>query len=133
MLSTSLENRLRIAAETTEALAYLHSAASTPIVHRDVKSLNILLDNNLTDKVSDFGVSRLVPIDKTHITTLVQRTWGYLDPKCFSTGKLTDKSDVHSFGVVLVELFTGEKPVCLDTTEEERNLAIYFVHAMKEN
>ncbi|RWR74573.1 putative ATP binding protein [Cinnamomum micranthum f. kanehirae] len=131
--SISIENRLRIAAETAEALAYLHSAASIPIIHRDVKSANILLDKNFTAKVSDFGISRLVPIDQTQITTLIQGTWGYLDPECFPTGKLTPKSDVFSFGVVLVELLTGKKSVCLNRAEEERNLAIHFLNAMKED
>ncbi|XXG50333.1 hypothetical protein AAC387_Pa02g4366 [Persea americana] len=131
--SISLENRLRIATEIAEALAYLHSAASMPIFHRDVKSANILLDNNFTTKVADFGVSRLVPIDHVQITTLVQGTWGYLDPECFQIGILTDKSDVYSFGVVLLGLLTGEKAVTLNRTLEDRHLAKYFVHAMEEN
>ncbi|RWR74594.1 putative wall-associated receptor kinase-like protein 16 [Cinnamomum micranthum f. kanehirae] len=131
--SISLENRLRIATEIAEALAYLHFAASMPIFHRDIKSANILLDNNFTVKVADFGVSRLVPVDHTQITTLVQGTWGYLDPECFQTGKLTDRSDVYSFGVVLLELLTGEKAVCLNRSYEDRNLAMYFVREMKEN
>ncbi|RWR74586.1 putative wall-associated receptor kinase-like protein 16 [Cinnamomum micranthum f. kanehirae] len=122
LTSMSLEICLRIATEIAEALAYLHSAASMPIFHRDVKSANILLDNNLTAKVADFGVSRLVPIDHAQITTL-----------CFQTGKLTDKSDVYSFGVVLLELLTGEKAVSLNRSQEDRNLAMYFVHAMEEN
>ncbi|XXG50356.1 hypothetical protein AAC387_Pa02g4386 [Persea americana] len=129
----SLENRLRIATEIAEALAYLHSSASMPIFHRDIKSANILVDNNFTAKVADFGVSRLVPIDHTQITTLVHGTWGYLDPECLQTGKLTEKSDVYSFGVVLLELLTGEKVVCLNRSRDDRNLATYFVHVMKEN
>ncbi|RWR74585.1 putative wall-associated receptor kinase-like protein 16 [Cinnamomum micranthum f. kanehirae] len=131
--SISLKNRLRIAAEIAEALAYLHSAASMPIFHRDIKSANILLDNNFTVKVADFGVSKLVPIDHTQITTLVTGTWGYLDPECLQTGKLTDKSDVYSFGVVLLELLTGEKVVCLNRSHDDRNLATYFVNVMKDN
>ncbi|KAK9025742.1 hypothetical protein V6N11_038599 [Hibiscus sabdariffa] len=124
--------RLKIATEAAEALSYLHSAASPPIIHRDVKLTNILLDENYNAKVSDFGTSRLVPSNKEQITALVQGTLGYLDPEYFHTSQLMEKSDVYSFGVVLVELLTGLKAVCFERPEHERNLSLYFASVMQE-
>ncbi|GKU98427.1 hypothetical protein SLEP1_g11437 [Rubroshorea leprosula] len=131
--SLTWEIRLRIATETAGVLSYLHSTASTPIIHRDIKSTNILLDDSYTAKVSDFGTSRLVPQDQAGISTVVQGTIGYLDPEYLHSSQLTDKSDVYSFGVVLLELLTGEKVLSFDRTEEERNLSKYFLSAMKDN
>ena len=126
------EMRLRIAKEVAGAISYLHSAASLPIYHRDIKSTNILLDDKYRAKVADFGTSRSVTIDQTHLTTVVYGTFGYLDPEYFQTSQFTEKSDVYSFGVVLAELLTGEKPVSLVRIQQNRSLATYFTLSMEE-
>ncbi|KAJ1692353.1 hypothetical protein LUZ63_009051 [Rhynchospora breviuscula] len=124
-------HRLRIASETARAITYLHSSASISVLHRDIKSANILLDNYFTAKVSDFGASRSVQIDQTGITTVVQGTFGYLDPEYFYNHRLTPKSDVYSFGVILTELLTREKPSS-STMLQVGGLVTYFTSAMKE-
>ncbi|KAG9148681.1 hypothetical protein Leryth_013376 [Lithospermum erythrorhizon] len=130
----SWEVRLRIALEVAEALAYLHSATSIPIYHRDIKSSNILLDEKFKAKVADFGTSRNIGIDQTHLTTLVKGTFGYLDPEYFHSSQFTEKSDVYSFGVVVVELLTGLKPICFSEEEQSHlNLAGLFLLALEEN
>ncbi|XP_056158404.1 wall-associated receptor kinase-like 2 [Syzygium oleosum] len=125
--------RLQIAVEVAGALCYLHSAASIPIYHRDIKSTNILLDEKYRAKIADFGTSRSVAIDQTHLTTLVRGTFGYLDPEYFRSSQFTEKSDVYSFGVVLAELLTGQKPICSTRSEEDRGLVAFFIAAMNEN
>ncbi|KAF7842370.1 wall-associated receptor kinase-like 10 [Senna tora] len=131
-LPMTWEMRLRIAIEVAGALFYLHSVASQPIYHRDIKPTNILLDEKYRAKVADFGTSRMVSIENTHLTTLVQGTFGYLDPEYFHTSQFTEKSDVYSFGVVLVELLTGEKPISSGRPEEAKSLASYFTMCMEE-
>ncbi|KAL9231976.1 hypothetical protein vseg_007130 [Gypsophila vaccaria] len=123
--------RLQIASETSEALMYLHSYSTMPIFHRDIKSSNILLDEKYRAKVSDFGASRTIMIDQTHLSTRVLGTYGYLDPEYFQTHQFTDKSDVYSFGVVLAELLTGKKPLSESYSDGWKNLAGEFLFHME--
>ncbi|KAL3834455.1 hypothetical protein ACJIZ3_009191 [Penstemon smallii] len=131
--SLSWETRLKIATQTAGVLSYLHSQAVTPIIHKDIKSTNILLDENFNAKVSDFGASKLIASNEMQVYTLVQGTLGYLDPEYLQTSQLTEKSDVYSFGVLLVELLTGQKVIRFNKPEAEKSLANYFLYAVQEN
>ncbi|KAK4784667.1 hypothetical protein SAY86_019035 [Trapa natans] len=105
------ESRLRIAVGSAKGLAYLHEDCHPRIIHRDIKAANILLDNNFEAMVADFGLAKLSSDNNTHVSTRVMGTFGYLAPEYASSGKLTEKSDVFSFGVMLLELITGKRPV----------------------
>ncbi|KAK4390627.1 Wall-associated receptor kinase-like 14 [Sesamum angolense] len=119
--------RLTIAAETAQAISYLHNAMHPPIYHRDIKSSNILLDYNFKSKVADFGLSRLGMTESSHISTAPQGTPGYLDPQYHQHFHLSDKSDVYSFGVVLIEIITALKVVDFSRPQNEVNLAALAV------
>ncbi|VAI39844.1 unnamed protein product [Triticum turgidum subsp. durum] len=122
----SFDLRLKIATQSAEALAYLHSSTSRTILHGDVKSANILLDDQLNAKVADFGASALKSMDESEFIMFVHGTLGYLDPESFTSRRLTDKSDVYSFGVVLLELMTRKRAIYTDSFNEKESLSYTF-------
>uniref|UniRef100_A0A0V0IDW2 non-specific serine/threonine protein kinase n=1 Tax=Solanum chacoense TaxID=4108 RepID=A0A0V0IDW2_SOLCH len=140
--------RVKIAVGAARGIAYLHEDCYPRIIHRDIKSSNILLDDNFEAHVADFGLAKLAQDAESHITTRVVGTFGYMAPEYASSGKLTEKSDIYSFGVVLLELITGRKPVdtsqplgdeslvewarpCLVEHFKRRNLICWQIRALK--
>ncbi|XP_039163839.1 LEAF RUST 10 DISEASE-RESISTANCE LOCUS RECEPTOR-LIKE PROTEIN KINASE-like 1.1 isoform X2 [Eucalyptus grandis] len=121
--------RMGIAIETATALAYLHAS---DIVHRDVKTNDILLDKNFGVKVADFGLSRLFSNDVSHISTAPQGTPGYVDPEYHRCYQLTEKSDVYSFGVVLIELVSSKPAVDISRERHEINLADFAINKIQK-
>ncbi|KAI3761322.1 hypothetical protein L1987_51734 [Smallanthus sonchifolius] len=114
--------RLKVIYGSARGLAYLHHDCSPKIVHRDIKSSNILLDENLEPRVSDFGLAKLLVDEESHVTTVFAGTFGYLAPEYLQSGRATMKSDVYSFGVLLLELITGKRPT--DPTFVKRGLNV---------
>lgn len=114
---------MKIACGSARGLEYLHCKADPPVIYRDLKSANILLDSEFNPKLSDFGLAKLGPVgDNTHVSTRVMGTYGYCAPEYAMSGKLTLKSDIYSFGVVLLELITGRKVIDSNQKQGEQNL-----------
>ncbi|XP_073140511.1 probable serine/threonine-protein kinase At1g01540 [Henckelia pumila] len=116
------EIRMNIIIGTAKGLAYLHEGLEPKVVHRDVKSSNILLDRQWNPKLSDFGLAKLLNSDSTYVTTRVMGTFGYVAPEYACTGMLNEKSDMYSFGILIMEIITGRSPVDYSRPKEEVNL-----------
>lgn len=127
---------MKIAAGAAKGLEYLHEQANPPVIYRDFKASNILLDEDFNPKLSDFGLAKLGPIgDKTYVSTRVMGTYGYCAPEYALTGKLTTKSDVYSFGVVFLEIITGRRVVDNTRPPGEQNLVLWvcFINPSSHN
>ncbi|XP_062202572.1 putative leucine-rich repeat receptor-like serine/threonine-protein kinase At2g19230 [Phragmites australis] len=125
--------RLKIALDSAQGLEYLHKSCQPPLIHRDVKTKNILLSADLKAKISDFGLMKAFTDEfKTHVTTQPAGTLGYLDPEYYNTAQLSEKSDVYSFGVVLLELITGQPPAVPISNTESIHVALWVRQKLSE-
>lgn len=129
----SWNTRIKIALGAAQGLEYLHCTANPPVIYRDLKSANILLDDDFNPKLSDFGLAKLGPVgDNTHVSTRVMGTYGYCAPEYAMSGKLTLKSDIYCFGVVLLELITGRKAIDSTKKPGEQNLVAWSRPFLKD-
>lgn len=125
---------MKIAEGAARGLEYLHETANPPVIYRDFKASNILLDENFNPKLSDFGLAKLGPTgEKVHVSTRVMGTYGYCAPEYAATGQLSTKSDVYSFGVVFLEIITGRRVIDTSRPSEEQNLITWVsaLHCMQ--
>ncbi|XP_051151674.1 LRR receptor-like serine/threonine-protein kinase FEI 1 isoform X2 [Andrographis paniculata] len=126
------EARLNILLGAAKGIAYLHHDCSPRIIHRDIKASNILLDGNLDARVSDFGLAKLLEDEESHITTIVAGTFGYLAPEYMLSGRATAKTDVYSFGVLVLEIVSGKRPTDASFIEKGLNIVGWLNYLVSE-
>ncbi|KAJ0716115.1 putative protein kinase RLK-Pelle-LRR-XIIIa family [Helianthus annuus] len=125
--------RLNIIMGAAKGLAYLHHDCSPRIIHRDIKSSNILLDGNFEARVSDFGLAKLLEDEESHITTIVAGTFGYLAPEYMQSGRATEKTDIYSFGVLVLEVISGKRPTDASYIEKGLNIVGWLNYLITED